>query len=125
MKEKTHKKSLVEFDYNMSYKIKEFFRKFSKKNKKQNIVNQNNAVEPNNLRAENRFIKDIKVPEKKINLKLQEIKRDFEAGKIIEEDLCEQEIKELTTFYLQQIEEKKQAIENNRKKIAKIKAQLL
>lgn len=125
MKKNTHKKSLAEFDNNRSYKIKEFFRNFFKKNKKQNIIKQNNAVEQNDLKTENRFINDIKVSEKKINLKLQEIKKELEEGKIIEEDLCEQEIKELRNFYLQQIEEKKQAIENNRKKIAKIKAQFL
>ncbi len=41
--------------------------------------------------------------------------KDLETGKIIEEDLCEQELQELRDFYLQQIEEK-----NNLLRIIKI-----
>ena len=50
--------------------------------------------------------------------------KDLESGKIIEEDLCEQELQELREFYLDQIQEKKQSIENYKNRIMRIKAQL-
>ena len=51
--------------------------------------------------------------------------KDLESGKIIEEDLCEQELQELREFYQQQIEEKKDLIENYKNRIIKIKSQLV
>ena len=119
-------KSLVKVDNNIFSKIKLFFRNLFKINKTEdNTVIENIIEEKNNSIKENNFTSNIKLLEKKPNLRLQKMSKDLESGKIIEEDLCEQELQELRAFYLQQIEEKKQSIENYKNKIIRIKAQLI
>ena len=119
-------KSLVKVDNNIFSKIKLFFRNLFKINKTEdNTVIENIIEEKNNSIKENNFTSNIKLLEKKPNLRLQKMSKDLESGKIIEEDLCEQELRELREFYLQQIEEKKQSIENYKNKIIRIKAQLI
>ena len=119
-------KSLVKVDNNIFSKIKLFFRNLFKINKTEdNTVIENIIEEKNNSIKENNFTSNIKLLEKKPNLRLQKMSKDLESGKIIEEDLCEQELQELREFYLQQIEEKKQSIENYKNKIIRIKAQLI
>ena len=118
-------KSLVKVDNNIFSKIKLFFRNLFKINKTEdNTVIENIIEEKNNSIKENNFTGNIKLLEKKPNLRLQKMSKDLESGKIIEEDLCEQELQELREFYLQQIEEKKESIENYKNKIIRIKAQL-
>lgn len=118
-------KSLVKVDNNIFSKIKLFFRNLFIINKTEdNIVIENIIEEKNNSIKENNFTGNIKLLEKKPNLRLQKMSKDLESGKIIEEDLCEQELQELREFYLQQIEEKKESIENYKNKIIRIKAQL-
>lgn len=70
------------------------------------------------------FIENIRIPDKEIDLRLKKMQKYFENGVIIEEDLCEPELKELRELYMKQIEEKKQSIENYKNKIMKVKAQL-
>ena len=121
-----NEKSLVKVDNNIFSKIKLFFRNLFKINKTEdNTVIENIIEEKNNSIKENNFTSNIKLLEKKPNLRLQKMSKDLESGKIIEEDLCEQELQELREFYLQQIEEKKQSIENYKNKIIRIKAQLI
>ena len=91
----------------------------------EDIITENVIEEKNNLVKENNFINNIKLSEKKLNLRLQKMSKDLESGKIIEEDLCEQELQELREFYQQQIEEKKDLIENYKNRIIKIKSQLV
>ena len=90
------------------------------------MINKNIIVEQekSNTIEENNFVNNIKVQENKQNLRLKKMSKDLESGKIIEEDLWEQELQELREFYLQQIEEKKQSIENYKNRIIRIKAQL-
>lgn len=71
------------------------------------------------MRKESNFINDIKL-QKKLNLRLQKMSKDLESGNIIEEDLCEQELKELREFYLQKIAENKRSIEYYRNRIIRI-----
>ena len=121
-----NEKSLVKVDNNIFSKIKLFFRNLFKINKTEdNTVIENIIEEKNNSIKENNFISNIKLLERKPNLRLQKMIKDLESGEIIEEDLCEQELQELREFYLQQIEEKKQSIENYKNKIIRIKAQLI
>ena len=127
MNENTYEKSLVKIDNNIFSKIKMFFRNLLKNNNTQEkIVNQNILEEQkeSNPILKTNFINNIKIQEKKVNLRLKKMQKDLENGNIMEEDLCEQELQELRELYLQQIEEKKQSIENYKNRILKIKAQL-
>lgn len=124
MHKNTYEKSLVKV--NIFGRIKLFFRNlFKNSTLEEDIITENVIEEKNNLVKENNFINNIKLSEKKLNLRLQKMSKDLESGKIIEEDLCEQELQELREFYQQQIEEKKDLIENYKNRIIKIKSQLV
>ena len=124
MHKNTYEKSLVKV--NIFSRIKLFFRNlFKNSTLEEGIITENVIEEKNSLVKENNFINNIKLSEKKLNLRLQKMSKDLESGKIIEEDLCEQELQELREFYQQQIEEKKDIIENYKNRIIKIKSQLV
>ena len=126
MNKNTYEKSLVKVDNRILGRIKLFFKNLFKSNIQESMINKNIIVEQekSNTIEENNFVNNIKVQENKQNLRLKKMSKDLESGKIIEEDLCEQELQELREFYLQQIEEKKQSIENYKNRIIRIKAQL-
>lgn len=125
MVENTYEKSLAKVDNSIFGRIKFFFRKLFNKNKLEENIITENVIEEKNIQVnKSNFINNIKIPVKKPNLRLQKMSKDFESGKIIEEDLCEQELQELREFYLDQIQEKKQSIENYKNRIMRIKAQL-
>ena len=126
MNKNTYEKSLVKVDNSILGRIKLFFKNLFKSNIQESMINENIIVEQekSNTIEENNFVNNIKVQENKQNLRLKKMSKDLESGKIIEEDLCEQELQELREFYLQQIEEKKQTIENYKNRIIRIKAQL-
>lgn len=119
MNRDTYENSLVELDNSILGKVKLFFRKLFNPKSTEYSYNQ-----PTTERQQTNFMNDIKIPEKKQNLRLECMRRDLESGKIIEEDLCEQELQELREWYMQQIQEKKASIENYKNRILKIKAQL-
>lgn len=126
MNRNTYEKSLVSYDNSIFGKIKLFFKNLFKNNTRINTANSN--IIPNktcNSTAKSNFVNEIKIPERKLNMRLQKMQKDLENGIIIEEDLCEQELQELRELYLEQIERKKQSIENYKNKILKIKAQLV
>lgn len=126
MNKNTYEKSLVKVDNSILGRIKLFFKNLFKSNIQESMINKNIIVEQekSNTIEENNFVNNIKVQENKQNLRLKKMSKELESGKIIEEDLCEQELQELREFYLQQIEEKKQSIENYKNRIIRIKAQL-
>lgn len=109
--------NLAKVDNSIFGKIKLFFQNLFKNNIQESTMNENIIVEQekNNTIEENNFVNNIKIQENKKDLRLQKMRKDLEFGEIIEKDLCEQELKELREFYLQQIEEK-----NNLLKIIKI-----
>ncbi len=125
MVENPYEKSLANVDNSIFGRIKCFFRNLFNKNKLEENISTENAREEKNIQDDKgNFIDNIKIPVKKPNLRLQKMSKDLESGKIIEEDLCEQELQELREFYLDQIQEKKQSIENYKNRIMKIKGQL-
>ncbi len=126
MNKNTYEKSLIKVDNSIFGRIKLFFKNLFKSNIQESTINENIVVEQekSNTIEENNFIDNIKIQENKQNLRLKKMSKDLESGKIIEEDLCEQELQELRDFYLQQIEEKKQSIENYKNRIVRIKIQL-
>ena len=126
MKKNTYEKSLVKVDNSIFGRIKLFFKNLFKSNIQESTINENIIVEQekSNTTEESNFVNNIKIQENKQNLRLKKMSKDLESGKIIEEDLCEQELQELREFYLQQIEEKKQSIENYKTRIIRIKTQL-
>lgn len=126
MVENTYEKSLVKFDNSIFGKIKKFFRNLFNKNKKKECFITQTVIEENNtqINKENLF-NSIKINTSKSNLRLEKMSKDLENGEIIEEDLCEQELKELRDYYLSKIQEKKQSIENYKNKIMQIKSQLV
>lgn len=117
MHKNTYEKSLVKV--NIFGRIKLFFRNLFKNSTLEEDIITEKVIEEKN------FINNIKLSEKKLNLRLQKMSKDLESGKIIEEDLCEQELQELREFYQQQIEAKKDLIENYKNRIIKIKSQLV
>ncbi len=123
MKKNTYEKSLVKVDNSIFGRIKLFFRNLFKSNIQESAINENIIIEQekSNTIQENNFVTNIKIQENKQNLRLTKMSKDLESGKIIEEDLCEHELQELREFYLQQIEEKKQSIENYKNRIIKMK----
>ncbi|MBR3133721.1 MAG: hypothetical protein IKG42_06715 [Clostridia bacterium] len=126
MVENPYEKSLTNVNNSIFGRIKCFFRNLFNKNKLEKNIVTENVIEERNIQADNgNYIENIKIPVKKINLRLQKMSKDLESGKIIEEDLCEQELQELREYYIQQIEVKKQSIENYKNRIVKIKAQLI
>lgn len=122
MNKNTYEKSLVKVDNSIFSRIKLLFKNLFKSNIQECIIVEK---EKSNTIEENKFENNIKIQENKQNLRLRKMSKDLESGQIIEEDLCEQKLQELREFYLQQIEEKKQSIENYKNKIVKIKAQLV
>lgn len=126
MNKNTYEKSLIKVDNSIFGRIKLFFKNLFKSNIQESTINENIIVEQekSNTIEENNFVNNIKIQENKQNLRLKKMSKDLESGKIIEEDLCELELQELREFYLQQIEEKKQSIENYKNRIVRIKTQL-
>lgn len=126
MVENPYEKSLTRVDNNIFGKIKKFLKNLFRSDLQAKAVSENiiKEQEENNIIEDRSFINNVKIQENKQNLKLTKLSKDLETGKIIEEDLCEQELQELRNFYLQQIEEKKQIIENYKNRIVKIKTQL-
>ena len=126
MNKNTYEKSLEKVDNSIFGKIKLFFRNLFQNNIQESTINENIITveqDKNNIEEKN-IVNNIKIQENKKNLRLQKMSKDLESGEIIEEDLCEQELKELREFYLQQIEEKKQSIENYKDRIIQMKKQL-
>lgn len=127
MNKNTYEKSLIKVDNSIFGRIKLFFKNLFKTNIRESKINENTIVEQeesNTIIEENNFVNNIKIQENKQNLRLEKLSKDLESGQIIEEDLCEQELQELREFYLQQIEQKKQSIENYKNKILKVQKQL-
>lgn len=126
MNKNTYEKSLIKVDNSIFGRIKLFFKNLFKSNIQESTINENIIVEQekSNTIEENNFVNNIKIQENKQNLRLKKMSKDLASGKIIEEDLCELELQELREFYLQQIEEKKQSIENYKNRIVRIKTQL-
>lgn len=125
MIENPYDKSLTKIEKSIFANVKIFFRNLFYKNKqKENNITENIIEEKNIQVDKGNFINDIKISVKKTNMRLQKMSKDLESGKIIEEDLCEQELQELRVFYLEKIQEKKQSIDNYKNRIIRIKAQL-
>lgn len=125
MVENTYEKSLAKVNNSIIGKIKNFFRNFFNKNKKNECYTTQTIIEENNtqINKENLY-NSIKINTSKLNLRLEKMSKDLENGEIIEEDLCEQELQELREYYLDKIQEKRQSIENYKNKIIHIKSQL-
>lgn len=111
------------YNLNIFRRIKIFFTNLFKRNiQTKNIVEKKEIT---SIKIKQEFIKDIKIPEERANLRLQKMQKDFEKGLIKEEDLNDSDLNDLRKLYMQQIEEKKRSIENYKNKIIKIKAQLV
>ena len=122
----TNEKSLTIIKENIFSKIKNFFVNLFKR-KEEYQYNQNIIEEQEeNLSSipESNFRKEVKVEEKIVNIKLLKMKDDLVFGKIKEEDLPEQERKELREYLLEEIEKKKISINEYRNKIMNIRKQL-
>lgn len=123
MNKNEYTNSMQVYNLNIFRRIKNFFTNLFKRNiQTKNIVGKK-EITPNKIKQE--FIKDIKIPEEKANSRLLKMQKDFEKGLIKEEDLNDSDLNDLRKLYMQQIEEKKKSIENYKKRIIKIKAQLV
>ena len=97
MKENNVEKNLLNYEDSFFHKIKSFFKRLFMNEKV--VVDSKEIVDANNI---NTFREDVIYNEKNADLlKLQE---QFEAGKISENDLTEEQIRSLTELYGEQIE---------------------
>lgn len=119
-------KSLVPVNNSIFSKVKNFFMKLFKKEEFQQYVEEKNNKSKENIINPilTNFKSEINIEEKKPNIKLIEMKNDLMSGKIIEEDLCEQELTELRELLTREIEQKKISINNYKNKILNIRKKL-
>lgn len=122
----TQEKSLMKVNNSIFSKIKKFFINLFKKKDFQQYVEESNTKNeekiPNPILSN--FRNEIKIEEKKPNIKLLKMKNDLMTGKIVEEDLCEQELTELRELLTEEIEQKSISINNYKNKILNIRKQL-
>lgn len=122
----TQEKSLIQVNNSIFSKIKNFFMNLFKKKEIQQYVEESNTENeeniPNPILSD--FRNEIKIEEKKPNIKLLKMKNDLMFGKITEEDLCEQELTELRELLTEEIEQKNISINNYKNKILNIRKQL-
>lgn len=119
-------KSLVPVNNSIFGKIKKFFMKLFKKEEAQQFAVENNTETEENILNPilTNFKSEIKIEEKKPNIRLLKMKSDLMYGKIIEEDLCEQELTELRELLTKEIEQKNISINNYKNKILNIRKKL-
>ena len=90
---------LIIYEKSIFRKISEFFKNiFSKKKTLQNedvIINND---------KNNSFIQNVRIRENKENLRLIQLKQQYEQGEIDEEDLSEEEIDKLCDLYKKETE---------------------
>lgn len=121
----TQEKSLMKVNNSIFSKIKNFFMNIFKKKEIQQYVEERNTKNediPNPILSN--FSNEMKIEEKKPNIKLLKMKNDLMSGKIIDEDLCEQELTELKGLLTEEIEQKNISINNYKNKILNIRKQL-
>lgn len=123
MSKNEYTNSMQVYNLNIFRRIKNFFTNLFNRNIQTKNIVEKKEITPNKNKQE--FIKDIKIPEEKTNSRLQKMQKDFEKGLIKEEDFNDSDLNDLRKLYMQQIEEKKKSIENYKKRIIKIKAQLV
>lgn len=119
-------KSLMKVNNSIFSKIKNFFMNLFKKKEFQQYAEESNTKNEENIPNPilSNFRNEIKIEEKKPNIKLLKMKNDLMTGKIVEEDLCEQELTELRELLTEEIEQKNISINNYRNKILNIRKQL-
>lgn len=119
-------KSLVPVNNSKFSKIKNFFMKLFKREEFQQYVEKNNNEVEENISNPilSNFKDEIKIEEKKPNIKLLKMKNDLMFEKIIEEDLCEQELTELRELLTKEIEQRNVSINNYKNKILNIRKKL-
>ncbi len=119
-------KSLVPVNNSIFSKIKNFFMKLFKREEFQQYVEKNNNEVEENISNPilSNFKDEIKIEEKKPNIKLLKMKNDLMFEKIIEEDLCEQELTELRELLTKEIEQRNVSINNYKNKILNIRKKL-
>lgn len=122
----TQEKGLIPVNNNIFLKIKNFFMSLFKKKEIQQCVEENHDEIDKNISNPilNNFRNEVKIEAKKPNIRLLKMKNDLMSGKLIEEDLCEQELAELRELLTEEIEQKKISINNYKNKILNIRKQL-
>lgn len=123
---KSQEKGLITTNNSIFSKIKNFFKNLFKREKVQQYVEESNDKNEENITNPivNNLRNEIKIEEKKPNIRLLKMKNDLMFGKIIEEDLCEQELAELRELLTEEIEKKNISINNYKNKILNIRKKL-
>jgi len=103
-------------------KIKQFFSDiFGKNNKTKNFLPESVNNEEKELESNNEFTMELKVPLQQKDIHIIQLQKDFEDGKIKEEDISKQDKAKLIQLYKEQIEALEKSIESYKNKILKIK----
>lgn len=117
----------------MIKKIKEFFRKFFGTNnqnyldKPKKKIPQNEILQANTTKYKSEFDEfqeKIRITPNQEQEKAIKLQKDYKSKLIEEEDLSEEDFNILSNLYEKQINNTKQSIENYKRKILNIKAEL-
>ena len=106
-------KEVIIYKKTIFEKFKDFFSKFFKKNDEKNIAETNNNTENS---KNDSFVNSIKVQEDTNLLKLQE---DYKMGKVLEENMTDEEHEQLIQLYMQQNKQIEEEILTEKMRIRK------
>ena len=110
---------LIIYKKSIFRKISDFFKKiFSKKE-----VLQNENIIVNNEKNDS-FIKNIQIKENKEELRLLQLKQQYENGEIYEEDMLDEDIDKLCKLYEKETDELNADTERRKNHIAKMLKEL-
>ena len=113
---------LTKIDNGIFVQIKNFFKNLFKRNKN-NIVEETKESIENN-RDKGVFKQTIKIDEDKEKIRLLKLQEDFANGKILEEDINDEDTEKLFELYDEQIKKINNETEIYKQKTLAIKAKL-
>ena len=124
MKENTQEKSLKQVNENsIFYKIKRFFINIFHK---ETIINDTTLIVENEVKVDNSksaFVESLKNIEDE-ETKLLKLQKQYDSGKIKEEDLTQEQVKSLCGLYKKQIEKLEKSNEIRKQKLAEYRRKL-
>ncbi len=113
---------LTKIDNGIFVKIKNFFKNLFKRNKNNIVEETKESIENNGDKGV--FKQTIKIEEDKEKIRLLKLQEDFANGKILEEDINDEDTEKLFELYDEQIKKINNEIEIYKQKILSIKEKL-
>ncbi len=113
-------KEMIEYKENFISKVKRFFKNlFGRKQKEKETEKLNSKKENLASRNGSYFKESVVVRQGDEELKIASLQRDYKQGRILEEDMTDEEHRELIRLYKKQNQELKEKIDAKKKAIKK------